>query len=143
MNRIQQAARLLARPDGLLVDFMPHAQRAVLMTSLSGEEGESIAEIVLRVADTINTMPKTYETDWQGENAIVHLHYFGGSIDAWLTEKDAGDGTTDVRQHQAFGMQCLTGDKQDAELGYVSIEELIRNNIELDLYWTPKPLKEI
>jgi hypothetical protein len=29
------------------------------------------------------------------------------------------------------------------ELGYISIEELVANGIELDLYWTPKTLAEV
>lgn len=43
-------------------------------------------------------------------------------------------------QHQAFGAANLG---YGAELGYISIEELKENNVELDLYWTPKPLSQI
>ena len=35
------------------------------------------------------------------------------------------------------------GDPQNAELGYISIQELIDCNVELDLYWEPKPLQPI
>jgi len=28
-------------------------------------------------------------------------------------------------------------------LGYISIKELLANNVELDFYWTPKPLNQL
>ena len=44
-------------------------------------------------------------------------------------------------QLQAFGLADLFGD--GGELGYVSIEELKSVGAEMDLYWTPKTLREI
>lgn len=126
-----------------LKSFMPPSQRHVLIQALDGEEAEGIAETVLRVCNVINTMPETYETDGEGEEAWAHLHYFLGGIDAWVTEKDKGNGSDDQRQEQAFGKVCLTGNKEDADLGYISIAELIENGVELDLYWNSKKLKEI
>lgn len=127
-----------------LARFMPMAQRLVLLEQLRGEEGAGIAETVNAMADRIATMPKTYDTNGQDDKAIVHLHYSGGSVHAYITEKDAGDPEeADVRQIQAFGLITLSGDVHEGELGYISIEELIANGIELDLYWTPKRLKEL
>ena len=87
---------------------------------------------------TINEMPKSYETDGQGGEAKVVLHYFKDGSDWWIIEKDL-----EPEQHQAFGFACLNGDVECAELGYISIAELIKYGVELDLYWTPKTLKEI
>lgn len=127
----------------LLSRFMPIAQRFALKELIKGEEGEHFVDIVLALVKTIREMPVSYETDGQGGDAIVHLHYFGGSYDAWVTERDVGElARNDIdAQHQAFGKVCLGGG--DAELGYISIEEVIQSNLELDLYWIPKPLKEI
>jgi hypothetical protein len=138
-NKVRAAKQLLI--DGMK-HFMPTQQRNVLADALRRSERVGIAEIILRVAGVIETMPKTYETDGQGGEAVVHLHYFRGSIDAWITEKDRGDGG-DMSQHQAFGKVSLGGGVDNAELGYVSISELIENNVELDLYWEPKTLGEL
>jgi hypothetical protein len=123
--------------------FMPAGERAALLANLNGEEAQGIADIVLAVAKTIDTMPKTYQTEGQGTAAVAHLHYFGGAVDAWITERDIGDSTGNGAQLQAFGLITMTGSRQDAELGYISIAELIDNGIELDLYWNPKTLGEL
>jgi hypothetical protein len=125
-----------------LVPFVSAIQRDTLTSLLHGEEGEGFAESVLRLDETIKTMPKTYETDGQVMAAVVYLHYFLGSYDAWITEKDRGDDTNDLSQHQAYGSASFSG-REDAELGYISIEELTQNEVEIDLHWTPKSLKEI
>lgn len=128
-----------------LHDFIGKRQIMFLADMLRmSEEREHFAEIVVRLAETVEKMPKTYETDEQGSDAIVYLHYFMGGIDAWITEKDRGDGSgINNRQLQAFGKITLTGNKEDAEYGYICIQELIDNNVELDFYWTPKKLKEL
>lgn len=142
-NNVTLATNML---NGFLRNFMGHTQRYALLSSLNGEEKEGIAEIVLNVANVIQNMPKTYGTDGQGDNAVVYLHYFLGGVDAWVTERDIGATMQDDGlgpQYQAFGKMTLTGNKEDAELGYIPIIQLIGINVELDLYWTPKKLKEI
>lgn len=128
---------------GFLKQFMPLNQRANLIHCIKSDEGGFFIAQVLNLIQTIEEMPETYESDGMGLDALVYLHYFCGSVDAWVTEKDRGDGPEDTEQTQAFGKVCLTGNKEDAEMGYINIAELIKNGIELDLYWTPKPLREI
>ena len=123
--------------------FMPTGERRTLLANLSGEEGAGIADIVLAVAKTIDTMPQTYQTAGQGADAIAHLHYCGGAVDAWITERDMGDESGDMSQLQAFGLITMTGNRSDAELGYISIAELILHGFELDLYWQPKTIGEL
>lgn len=137
MDKIQRAIVELSG-EGVLSHFMSKAQRVTLGMLVKGEEGEAFADIVLELAERIVKMPKTYETDGQGNDAIAYLHYFHGGMDFYISEKDRGDTSPDTRQHQAFGLV----DMGYPELGYVSIQELIDNGIELDLYWTPKPLRE-
>jgi len=57
-------------------------------------------------------------------------------MDWYITEKDMGD-----EQIQAFGLADLG--MGFPELGYISIEELVENGVELDLHWTPKTLAEV
>jgi hypothetical protein len=61
--------------------------------------------------------PALYEQDGKGYDAIVYAHYFLGSSDWLVTEYDPD---TD----EAFGWACINGDRQLAELGYVSLTEL-------------------
>jgi hypothetical protein len=137
MNNVFRARQDLSTIGGRLVDFMSVQQRRVLMEMLDGEEKEGAAETLLALAERIEKMPKTYETDNQGDNAIVYLHYFYAAMDWYFTEKDMfGD------QHQAFGYtKYSTGGE---EMGYISLPSLLRSGeVELDLYWTPKPLKDV
>lgn len=132
-SSFQNTARKAAIP-GSLKHFIGSAQMACLRDALRGEEAEAFSEIILRLASTVETMPKTYETDGQGDAAIAHLHYFTGSCDWYVTEKDMEPGP----QLQAFGLAKI----HEEELGYISIAELIANGAELDFYFEPKPLSE-
>lgn len=118
--------------------FMSNAQRSVLADCLRGEEREGFADMLIALNERIANMPVTYQTDGQGKDAIVHLHYFGGPCDAWITEKDVDGGV-----EQAFGWANLEGDGMSgAECGYISIKEMVEAGLELDLYWEPKPVRE-
>ena len=77
-------------------------------------------------------MPLPYATEGFGDSAIVFLHYFSGGDDWWILERDNdGEGP----QRQCFGFACLDGDRDCAELGYISIAELIAAGVELDFHW--------
>lgn len=100
------------------------------------EEKEFFIGKLMELADLIERMPKTYGQDGKGDDAIVHLHYFGGgSGNWWITEKDS-----EPEQNQAFGLADLG---YGAELGYISIMELCENRVELDLHWTPVTIGEL
>ena len=117
-------------------DYVSDSQLEAMGDGVRGEEGEFFKTLFVKLAETITNMPVTYKTDGQGDEAIVHLHYFRGNMDWYITEKDVGD-----EQIQAFGLADLG--MGHPELGYISIEELVDNGIELDLYWTPKTLAEL
>jgi len=121
-----------------LKNFISKQQGLVITENRKGEEKEYFQKMMVDLISKIEAMPKTYETDGQGKKATAHLHYFNGGSDWYITEKDQED-----EQLQAFGFACLNGDTENAELGYISIQELIENNVELDLYWTPKTIEEI
>ncbi len=114
-------------------------QYEVITDAMLGEEGDAFIEIIDRVYATWEQMPKTYETADQGRETIAHLHFFVGSCDWWIVEKDAD--TDHAGQVQAFGIADLGMGYR--ELGYISIPELLANGAELDLHYRPKTIGEI
>lgn len=116
-------------------EFMSKSELYVIADGARGEEREYFYERVRHLAGVIATMPRTYETDGQGDASVVSLHYFTGGCDWWITELDR-----EREQHQAFGLADIG---YGGELGYISIVELTENGVELDLHWTPVTLGEL
>ena len=125
--------------------FIGKSQLAAIGSACRGEEGQYFRDMIAQMQIHIATMPKTYETDGQGTEAVAQLHYFNGGSDWYITEKDAGSPDDEEQgvQIQAFGYACLNGDYENAELGYISIQELIKNGVELDLYYKPETIGTI
>ncbi len=115
--------------------FVGVPQLQVMSAGTRGEEGDYFFDKIDELYKTITTMPKTYEQDGKGDDAIVYLHYFRGGMDWYITERDM-----ETDQHQAFGLANLG---YGSELGYISIEELKENGVEIDMHWTPKTLREV
>ena len=120
-----------------IAPFLPQDEAdditAICCTSICRAE---YRRAVLAMAERIADMPKTYDTDGQGQDAIAHLHYTCGDWHWYITERDReGWGG-----EQAFGLTV----GHERELGYISIAEIAATaGAELDLFWTPKPLREI
>lgn len=124
MNRIKQ--------------FVPKAQlRMMCNLAQSGESKAFWREKFVELAERIDAMPVTYEQDGQDQQAVAYLHYFVGSVDIYVTEKDMdGDGTL-----QAYGQADL-GD--GPEVGYLSIPEYVDvAAMNLDLHFKPATLAKI
>lgn len=113
----------------------PSQRRALRDYTQDSEESTFFCNTVEEVANIVADTPDLYSQDGAGEKAIAHLHYFQGNYDAWITELNLGT-------RIAFGKASYSG-ASDAEYGYISLQELFDNNVELDLYWTPKPIGEI
>lgn len=119
-----------------LSPFLSSAQRGAIKVGVLGEESQFFRDKAVEMAKVIADMPKSYGQDGKGDAAVAYLHYFKGSADWYITEKDmSGDGT-----EQAFGYADLG---QGGELGYISIAEIVSAGAELDLHWSPKTLGEI
>ncbi len=118
-----------------LKKFISKQQLSSLEYVLKSEEKQYAKEKIDYFFELIQKMPKTYETDEQGDQAIAYLHYYKSSIDFFVTEKDIED-----EQLQAFGLVNMNN---ELELGYISIKEIIELNFELDLNFVPKTLEEI
>jgi hypothetical protein len=118
--------------------FLSSAQLSAIVSLCTGEEGEFFMQKIIDLEKLISTVPVTYEQDGEGDSAIVYLHYFHAGCDWYITEKDI-----EGEVQQAFGFAILNGDRDNAELGYISIAELVGNGAELDLYFEPCRLAEI
>ena len=116
--------------------FIPPAQMELMGTLCRGEEGDFFRAKFVEFAERIGKMPKTYEQDGMGDEAVIYLHYFSGGCDWYITEKDMED-----EQAQAFGYADLG---YGGELGYISLVELCQcRGVELDLHFTPTTLATI
>ncbi len=126
--------------------FLSKQQWSAISNDVDGLEYE-FKDVVDRLFKTITTMAKTYEQDEKGDDAICYLHYFHGNSDWYIVEKDSyidkDNGETISEQLQAFGYAVLNGDTQNAELGYISIKELTKLNVELDFYFDTTTLGKI
>ena len=131
-DKIDQA---LNEIEATLKPFMPRKQAQILIQNLTtSEEAETFADIILTLAERVKAMPQPYETDGQGKNATAQLHYFVGSYDAYIVEKD-----TAKKQIQAFGWASFG---YGFEAGYISVDELLEL-AELDLFFTPCPVGQV
>lgn len=129
----------------MLRRFIGPVQMAAMQIGMQGEERAFFIDKLVELGERIAAMPKTYETDGQGAQAVAHLHYFKGGADWYITERDMGD-TADAEpgaQHQAHGLAFIFPEDDCGELGYISIVELMRHRVELDLHFVPRTLAEV
>jgi len=114
-------------------EFIGKTQHQII--SSTAEFNDTIDDIY----NVVSNMPKTYATeDLDESEKMVKLHYFNENSDWYIIEKDISQD-----QHQAFGYVVLNGDLQNAELGYISIKELKKLDIELDFHWEEKSLLKL
>lgn len=119
-----------------LKSFISPAQLAVMADGCySKDEGQYFIDKFCEYGNRIDNMPKIYDQEGKGDQAIVYLHYFRGGMDWYITERDMED-----EQLQAFGLADLG---YGGELGYISIIELVGLGVEMDLHWKPKTLAEV
>jgi hypothetical protein len=116
--------------------FIGTQQRSAINVLCQGEERQYFYGVLMRLANIIETMPVTYQTDGQGDQATVYLHYFTAGADFYITELDC-----EAEQLQAFGKADLF--KDGGEVGYISIVDILMNGAELDFHWQPKKLADI
>ena len=114
-----------------LRDRLSIYQAAVILTVIrKGEEWEFFANKLKEIKNIFDNLPKLYSQE-DVKDPVVHLHYFKGDMDAYITEGEGNEG---------FGwVELLPG---CGELGYVFLPDYPMNGFELDMYWIPKPLSE-
>jgi len=136
--------------------LLPPFQLKVVKDLTQGEEGAYFTKLVNELDATGKELKKRsvrgeyekYNNDHPSESHKFHeeivtpsLHYFNASSDWYIYEWNENE-------NLFFGYTILNGDTQNAEWGYISLEELFAINefartIELDLYFEPRPLKEL
>ncbi len=136
----------------LLEKFVPAAQLEMckeLMGLLKSRRVEADAKFyldkLLEIQDTILNMPYIYQQDGRGDKATAYLHYFTGSSDWYITEKDVNnpliaepEKPVISEQFQASGLACLNCDITNMKLCYIPINELCSiPMVELDFHFTP------
>jgi len=129
-----------------LQHFVSVNQIQALKDIFKGEESLYAQDIARTLSGIIESMPKSYETEGTDTpDKIIYLHYFLGASDWFIIEKDRGDKDETIQgiQQQAFGYAILNGDTINAEWGYISIAELIENNVELDFHFEPIKFNEL
>lgn len=117
--------------------FVPSDQLKCIVDGLRwSEERGWFRDNLFELLNVIETMPVTYAQSELGDEAVVHLHYFYGSCDWWITEKDMEGGVD-----QAFGLVDMG---HGPELGYISIREIVSLRVaNIDQHWTPITLREL
>lgn len=117
-----------------LKKFMNRSQITAMVNAILYSDSKWVYSKLVELLNIVQQMPATYETDEQGADAIVYLHYFMAGCDWYITEKDVSPD-----QQQAFGW----ADMGCGEYGYISIEEIIAGGADLDLFWDPVPVGSI
>lgn len=138
MEKQKYSPVILSQLSPELKGFIPTQQ----FKALAGND--EIGEQLERLENMIKDMPQTYGQDGLGQNSFVFLHYFAGDSDWYITEKDMGKPTDSDYQIQAYGYVVLNGDTQNAEWGYVNIQELKSiPQVQLDFFWNPEQLYKL
>jgi hypothetical protein len=123
--------------------LLPTAQLAYL-SQLDENGKEEYADSLQELEEQLQALPRIYgQQDRPTEQQIVYAHYFHGSTDWYITEWDGAG--------EFFGYTILNGDTANAELGYISVKELLtyRNpglynmGVDLDFHWKTRTLGEV
>ena len=95
---------------------LPMVQYVSTLKFAQGEEREFFVNKIKEIAVAVENAPKINATDGLEEHRIVLLYFHPSGTQSFITEigKD-GD---------AFGFQCLNDDWENAEWGYLNLDEL-------------------
>jgi hypothetical protein len=92
--------------------IIPYSQLEVTKENLHAFTAE-----IQRLEKQLSKCPKLYGTRGMKEHPAI-FHYFYGGTDIYICEYDQDDGLM-------FGFVILNGDLQNAEWGYISLEEIL------------------
>lgn len=124
--------------------FIGKSQAATVRDALRGEEGQWFMEKMEELAARIEGMPVTYGQDGKGDDAICYLHYFKGSYDGYITEKDMEEPEDPAEaQWQAHGYVHWAQNPGHLSMGYICLPEILAAGTELDFHFEPTTVREI
>ena len=95
---------------------LPTSQYVTTLRLSQGEEGNFFKQKIKDIAEVVKNAPKIYETNGAEQHPIV-LRYFHPTGTETLVTEIGEDG-------EAFGYQCLNGDYEMAEFGYIDLNEV-------------------
>lgn len=95
---------------------LPTVQYVSTLKFAQGEEREFFVHKIKEIAAAVENAPKINETDGLEEHRIVLRYFHPSGTQSFVTEI-GNDG-------DAFGFQCLNDDWENAEWGYLNIDEL-------------------
>lgn len=95
---------------------LPTVQYVSTLKFAQGEEREFFVHKIKEIAVAVENAPKINETDGLEEHRIVLRYFHPSGTQSFVTEI-GNDG-------DAFGFQCLNDDWENAEWGYLNIDEL-------------------
>ena len=112
--------------------LMPQHQQNFL-NQLNSEEYD---DVLISLEKDLAAIPKKQQ-EGPSENQTVYAHYFYGGSDWFIL-----DISNDLKEF--FGYAILNNDYEMSELGYISVDEIVKNGkIELDFYFTTDTLEKI
>ena len=100
----------------LAKSVLPTSQYVNTLRLSQGEEGNFFKQKIKDIAEVVQNAPKLYETDGAEQHTIV-LRYFHPTGTETLVTEIGEEG-------EAFGFQCLNGDYEMAEFGYLDLNEI-------------------
>ena len=100
----------------LAKSVLPTSQYVNTLRLSQGEEGNFFKQKIKDIAEVVQNAPKLYETNGAEQHTIV-LRYFHPTGTETLVTEIGEDG-------EAFGFQCLNGDYEMAEFGYLDLNEI-------------------
>jgi hypothetical protein len=115
-------------------------QLAALEQLSRGEEGEYFLKLVVDLAARIRSVPAIDQGPEVTNDSPVVLHYVFQGSDWYVFELQHVPEDDVVL---GFGWAILGGDYQMAELGCISVSELLTCGVELDLHFAPKTLGQV
>lgn len=109
---------LTVYPQELAVakSVLPTVQYVSTLKFAQGEEREFFVHKIREIAAAVENAPKINETDGLEEHKIVLRYFHPSGTQSFVTEI-GNDG-------DAFGFQCLNDDWDNAEWGYLNLDEL-------------------
>jgi hypothetical protein len=132
--------KIITKKFAKIQDFLMNDQVLIVKENIT-----EFTDVIYGLYKTIPEIPELYATEKiKMRDKIAYLHYFGGATDVYIVELEKLDIFDEDKkiQGQAFGWVILNNDFDNAELGYIDINE-IKQYYELDFHFQKTNLGEL
>lgn len=131
MDKMNNSANAnpLTEAQELSLKMMCNCQTPIVKNAWS-----EYADTLENLGQNLQKIPALYAQDGKGFDAIVYAHYFAGSTDIFVTERE---------DDELFTYTILNGDCECAEFGHQILSELKSIGVlNLDFHWEQKTLRQ-